>query len=134
MVEAFDGLLPRFRRGQGGVVVIEKLHGASQEGTLVIQPQDFKPAPAHRQDVQTAVRILAQDLADGCGAARVHNSLLIGQHHAELQVAADRLLNHFLIALFENVQRQLGFRQQHHLKRKQRQPFLHATIMAFARA
>ena len=54
--------------------------------------------------------ILAHHAIHRRGAARVDDALLVGEHHAELLAVTNHLRHHFLIAVFEDVQGQLGAR------------------------
>ena len=44
-----------------GFVIVEKFDRAAQEGSLVVQQQNFEAAPAAGQDIQPAIGVLFQD-------------------------------------------------------------------------
>ena len=111
-VVSLDGALAQFRRRDGPFVVIEKIHFAAQKSSLVVQRHDFESPPPSRQDIHAAVAVFAQHLVDGRGTAGVDDSFFIRQHHAELLPVALDFAHHFFIAIFEDVQRQIGAGEQ----------------------
>ena len=87
-------------------------------------------APA-RENVHFPVRVVLQHLLDNYGAAGVDDAVVLRQHDAELGVLLERIADHFLIAVLEDVQRQMGAREDHHVQREQgKKPRGHATIIA----
>jgi shikimate kinase len=133
-VVACDGARAGVFLRRGGVIIVEVFDRAAQIGELVVDFEQLKTPPPDGQDIQPPVGVFAQDALHPGRAAGVHNAFFMSHHDAEFGLVAQRGTDHFLIAVFEDVQRELGGRQQDHAQGKQRQPAVHATIMTFREA
>src|SRR5882672_7614510 len=105
-------LPPLFLDGNLIRIIVKKLRLPSQVGFLVVQHRDFKTSPAPNHNVHPAVRKLFQHVRDGRGAADAVDRLALDGQHSKLPVVSQAILNHFLVALFKNVQRKIRVGKQ----------------------
>jgi hypothetical protein len=113
-----------------------RLHLADEEVRRA-HPNGFQPEPlrAERHQVEPAVGIAGR-LADlGQRPHRGHGQLsltdltaLADQHDAERAVVGEARLDHRLVAVFEDVERQGDARAQHRVQRKERQVHHRALV------
>ena len=117
--------------GRGSeILVVEESDFSLQVVLFLVERGHFEAPLAQSYDIHAAVRIHLGHAFDGDGAAGVDNASVLGQHDAEFGFVADRLAHHFLIALFENVERQTRSGEDHDLQREEREHRRgHATII-----
>jgi shikimate kinase len=131
LVVTRDGAGADIFLGNGSIVIVKIVDRAAQVGPRVVDLQQLETPPSDHQNIQAAVGVFAEDTLHRSRAAGIHDTFFIGQQDAEFDLVAQHRGDHFLVTVFKNMQRELGLRQQHYLKRKQRQPSLHVTIMTF---
>lgn len=132
-----EGFLEGFRGAAAeigtafGEFVVEELDAATEEGAFVVEGFDFEAASADGEDVEAAVFVLFEDVGDVSGAAGVDESALDGEDDAEFGLTVERLADHLLVTVLEDVEREAGMREQHDAQREEREQCVrHATIMA----
>jgi len=110
------------------------LNGALQVRTILVQAQDFETPAAPGEDIHAPVGILRAICLSTVGrAARVEQSFIRGEHHAELDLLLQHLPDHFFVAIFEDVQGQFRPGEPARACRgRQRHPIAHVTIITFA--
>ena len=106
------------RRGGVRVIVIEKLHLTAQIVFLFVEHDHFESTAPGGEDVHFPVRVALQHLLHDHRAAGVHDAVFLRQHDAELGVLPQGIANHFLVAILENVERQMGARKDHYMQRE----------------
>jgi short-subunit dehydrogenase len=91
---------------------------------------DLEPASPHGQHIQAPVLIPFQNSIDNRCAANVDDTLCRSQHNPDLRVRTDRIPNHLLVTIFENMERNGDSGEQYDSQWEKRQQLrLHATIM-----
>ena len=108
-------LVAEFGGRRGCVVVVEETHFGLQVILLPVQLHDFEAPQAAGQDVHAAIGVSFEHLFHHHRATGAHDAVFLCQNHPEFRVVAEGVSDHFLIPLFENVQRQAGPGKHHHL-------------------
>ena len=109
-----------FGIGLAGFVGDEQ-HFAAQEGTLMIQFQEFEPLATLCDNVHAAVIVGLGDCYDLGGAADLRNALFLRPDHAEHRFFLQALADHLPVARLENVQGQGDTGEQYNIQREERE-------------
>jgi len=78
----------------------------------------FKSFPTLSDDVHAAVIVALSDRQDFCGAAYVGQTAFLRANDPKELFLLDALADHFLVARFENMQRQRCAGEQHEIQRE----------------
>lgn len=111
----------RFERRALVLIVVEELDFAAQIVFLFVEQDHFEAPPPARQDVHFPVRVVFQHLLHDHRAAGIHDAIVLRQHDTELGIVMQGIADHLLVAILENVQRQVCAREDHYMQREQRE-------------
>jgi short-subunit dehydrogenase len=123
--------LAQSRRWRVGVLVIEILHLASQIIFVLIERCDGESPLSASQYVEPSVRIPLQYRLHIHRATRVDDAAIARQNDAEFGAGGLRLTDHFLVTIFEDMQRNRVAWEYDETQREQRDHARHDVIIAF---
>lgn len=116
--------------GFGVLLIVKELDVGAQIRGFAVDGLNAEAAMADGNDVEAAVGIAFGDLLDGGSASDDGDAFAGGENDAKVGFRGEGMADHFLVALFEDMERQLIVGEQNHGQRKEGEQVVgHVTIM-----
>jgi len=106
-------------RDRSAGLIGNQQHLGPQEGTVLVEFQNFEAIAALGNQIEAAIRIFLGDADDLGGASHFGNAFVEGAYYAEGSIVGTAFPDHFFVSRLEDMQWQRSSGKQYNFQREQ---------------